>query len=316
MKNALRKGVFVLSIDTELAWGSVHGGKLHDREQLFRRTRACISNLIKLLVKHQIHATWAVVGHLFLQQCNPVDGIKHPDIIRPNYQWFPHDWFSPDPCSTIQQAPLWYGRDIIEQIQNCPITQEIGCHSFSHIRIGETGCSRECFASELEACRREATSFGLKLQSFVFPRNSIAHLEVLSRAGYICYRGVTPSWYENLPWFFPRIGRQLTYLLPISPPVVLPQKVAGIWNLPASFFYPVRKRVEKAKQGLRQASKKQRIFHLWFHPFNLASDPHGLLADLDTIFSEVCRYRDQGLLQNLTMKDLALSLDEEHQIKD
>jgi hypothetical protein len=100
--------------------------------------------------------------------------------------------------------------------------------------------------------------------------------------------------------------------------VALPWKENGLLNLPASLFYPVtykwlakifgQSRVSNAKKGIRQAAKKRRIFHLWFHPFNLAADPEGLFNDIETIFTEVCRYRDAGRLDNLTMGDMALSL--------
>lgn len=317
MEITLKRGVFILSVDTELAWGSVHGGSYLRREALFQQTRPCITRLLKLLEKYHIHATWAIIGHLFLERCQLVNGVKHPEIIRPKYSWFPDDWYLPDPCSSLQEAPLWYGRDIIEQIRNCAVPQEIGCHTFSHVRIGEPGCSRECFASELNACRVEAEKLGLNLQSFVFPRNSIDHLDVLAGAGFLTYRGVTNRWYERLPGILSRICRRLFYYLPIAPTVVLPQRENGLWNLPASFFYPVtyrwqtkipgQSRVYKVKQGLRQAVNKRRIFHMWFHPFNLASDPDGLLGDLETIFAEVCRYRDAGQLDNLTMGELAHS---------
>ena len=318
MDISLNKGIFLLSIDTELAWGSVHGGNYAKREILFKQSRHCISRLIKLLEKYQIHATWAIVGHLFLEKCQPINGIKHPEIIRPTYSWYTNDWFDPDPCSRIEEAPFWYGRDIVEQIRNCEVSQEIGCHTFSHVRIGESGCSRECFATELHACRVEAEKLGLNLQSFVFPRNSIRYLDVLSEAGFLTYRGVPSIWYERLPGLLSRICRRLNYYLPFPPPVAPPQRENGLLNLPASLFYPVtykwpaqilgQSRVSQAKRGLRQAVKRRLLFHLWFHPYNLAEDPDGLISDLEPIFAEVCRYREAGWLDNLTMGDLARSL--------
>jgi hypothetical protein len=318
LSGPLKRGVFTLSLDTELAWGSAHGSRLKEREPLFRQTRECIARLLKLLEKYQIHATWAVVGHLFLERCQPVNGIKHPDIIRPKYGWFPDDWFLPDPCSSVKDAPIWYGSDIIRQIINCPVSQEVGCHTFSHVRVGEPGCSRECFASELRACRAEADKLDLSLQSFVFPRNSIGHLDVLAENGFAAYRGNTVRWYERLPGITSKISHLLDGILPVPPPVVMPQRDGNLWNLPASYFYPpadgwwgilpAALRAGKAKQGLRKAVKQQRIFHLWFHPFNLASNPDKLLEGLEAVFAEVCSYRDAGSLDNLTMGELARNL--------
>jgi hypothetical protein len=39
--------------------------------------------------------------------------------------------------------------------------------------VGDPGCSRECFASELHACRTEVKNLGLTLRSLVFPNNSV-----------------------------------------------------------------------------------------------------------------------------------------------
>lgn len=318
MKSPLPRSVFVLSLDEELAWGSVHGGSLPRRAALFDQTRSCITRLLKLLEKYEIHATWALVGHLFLEECRPVNGTKHPEIVRPEYPWFPDDWFLPDPCSRLEDAPIWYGRDIVEQIKNCRVTQEIGCHTFSHVRVGEPGCSRECFASELSACRVEAEKLGLNLRSFVFPRNSVGYLDILAGAGFLAYRGVAPGMSERLPGIAGRICRQLGYLLPFAPPAVLPERENGLWNLPASYFYPSSPRwwtvvsgllrLYKVKKGLEKAVKKYSIFHLWFHPFNLAARPDKLFTELEAIFADVSRYRNAGSLDNLTMGELALRM--------
>jgi hypothetical protein len=318
MNSSLKRGVFVLSLDTELAWGSAHEGSLTQREAIFQQTRHCISRLLVLMEKYQIHATWALIGHLFLDHCQPVNGIKHPEIIRPQYTWYPDDWFLSDPCSSLGDAPIWYGRDIVQQIQNCKVNQEIGCHTFSHVQVGKPGCSRECFASELHACRVEAEKFGLNLQSFVFPHNSIGYLDVLADAGFIAYRGVAPTLFERLPGITKRICQQLGRVFPFTPPVLLPRRENGLWNLPASYFFPSNyrwwqpafgiTRVYKVKRGLRKAVKKQSAFHLWFHPFNLAIQPDKLLSELEVIFAEICRYRDAGQMDNLTMGELAHSL--------
>ena len=174
----LQRGAFILSLDVELAWGSVHRNKLAQREKYFVETRSNIQRLLKILERYQIHATWAVIGHLFLDRCLPVNGINHPEIIRPINQ-DGEDWFLQDPCSTLQDSPIWYGSDIIQQIVNCSVHQEIGCHTFSHVQAGGPGCGPECFDSELRACRVEAEKLKLELKSFVFPRNEIGYLDIL-----------------------------------------------------------------------------------------------------------------------------------------
>jgi peptidoglycan/xylan/chitin deacetylase (PgdA/CDA1 family) len=141
---------------------------LSQRIDLFNATRSCITEIIKLLEQHQIHATWAIVGHLFLDECQAVGCIKHPEIIRPQYHWHSNDWFTCDPCTNLVKDPLWYGSDIVRQILSCKVKQEIGCHTFSHVIVGDAGCSSSCFNSELHACLQAASKLEINLRSFVF----------------------------------------------------------------------------------------------------------------------------------------------------
>lgn len=318
MDNLLKQGVFIFSLDTELAWGSVYRGHLAQREVLFKQTRSCITRLLALFEKYQIHATWAVVGHLFLDHCEPVNGIKHPEIIRPKYSWFPDDWFLPDPCSNFEYAPFWYGRDIVQQILDCKVKQEIGCHSFSHISAKDPGCSRACFDSEISACQAEAKKLGITLESFVYPGNKINYLNVLSEHGFLTYRGFAPDNWNRWPRILTKLYFQLRYFYPIPPPLVLPIEENGIWNLPMSYYYPTTypwkrlvqgmSRVYTVKQSLKRAAKKRRMFHLWFHPFELARNPDKIFREMESIFVTVCSLREKGLLENPTMRELAHTL--------
>ena len=328
MNDALERGAFIVSIDTELAWGTVHNNQFERRQTQYQLTRRAIGQLLKLLERFNIQATWAVVGHLFLEECHATNGVKHPEILRPKYPWFSGDWFNADPCTSLEAAPIWYGRDIVEQILGCKVPQEIGCHTFSHIIVGDPGCSRESIASELRVCCLEAERLGLVLKSFVFPRNSVGHFDVLAEAGFTAFRGPAPSWFRHMPGIASRIGHLLDNLLPLSPPVVLPHMEAGLWNLPASYYYPptdrwwglipIPLRVYKVRRGLRQAVKQRRLMHMWFHEFNLATDTERLLHGLEDIFAEVSQYREAGLLDNPTIGELAhaLQLQKEQEVKE
>ena len=114
------------------------------------------------------------------------------------------------------------------------------------------------------------------------------------------------------------MARLLDSLAPWPPPVTYPKKDGMLWDIPASYFYPhrdawakiipLRVSAQKARLGLDRAVGHRSMFHLWFHPFNLASDPDTLLNGLQTIFSRVNTLRSEGALANLTMADLAASL--------
>ena len=126
----LDRAAFLVSIDTEMAWGLNHRP---DTEYRYDSERAHLAQLLELFDRHEIPATWAIVGHLMLDSCKSVDGIKHPEIVRPTYDWFPGDWFADDPCCRSADAPDWYAPDLIELIGSATTRQEIASHGFSHM---------------------------------------------------------------------------------------------------------------------------------------------------------------------------------------
>jgi hypothetical protein len=318
----MNKGVFVLSLDTELAWGTRFDEKLLISNQYYyERTRESIQKLLALFERYNISATWAFVGHLFLSECEPTNNVKHPEIVRPQYNWLKSDWFSIDPCTNVKDDPIWYGKDILEAVKSCKIHQEIGCHTFSHIIAGYPGYSRECLDSELKMCQSLAIPNNIVLRSFVFPKNREEYIDILANNGFTCYRGKEPNWYN----VFPDIIQKFLYftdsfLFFTTPPLIVPTK-DKIWNIQGSYFYghcdglaklsPVSFRVSKIKRGIYKAAKEAKVFHLWFHPCNLATNPDKLIAGLDDIFSYVLKLTNQGILNNLTMGKLEEKMENE-----
>lgn len=296
----LKKGAFVLSLDFELAWGT-RGAEYLKSDYL--NTRQMIARLLELFAKYDIKATWATVGHLFLDSCN-----SHLEIMSPA------GWFDVDPHSHLQSDPIWYGKDIVDRILSCPVKQEIGCHTFSHVVADDPACTPEWFRSELVACKNLAASRGLELMSFVYPKNHVAHTTILKEQGFSVYRAPDDNWYAGLSGIFKRLAHVLDnyLLLPARP--VLPKKQDGLISLPGSYFYPhargwakylpVSFRVSKVMRGINRAVKDKKVFHLWFHPFNLASNPDELLRGLDRIFARVAELKRQGLIDQVMMGEI------------
>ncbi len=316
---ALARGVFTLSLDFELIWGYL------DLEPPFAFRAACereraqvIERLLALLCEFGVSATWCVVGHLLLERCAAVEGRKHPDLPRPQHAWCRRDWYALDPGADEQSQPLFYARSLVEKIQAARPRQEIGCHTFSHVIFGDAGCAREVAVAEVRESLRLARELGIEMRSFVFPRNQAGHLEVLREFGFSCYRGVEPQWYRTAGWplAVQRLAHGGSALVAGTPPVSLPQRDAsGLWNLPASMLYfpmhgwrrlvPVSRRVRRAQRGLDAAAQQGRVFHLWFHPTNLADGTEAMFTGLRAILAHAERLRSRGELEFLSMGELA-----------
>ncbi len=311
----------MLSLDTEMAWGTLHNRGFGTRAHLFDGTRDVVRRLLALHEEFEIEATWATVGALFLDGYKPAaEGIhadvKHPELIRPNYSWLKDDWLDPVPNGDIYSAPHWYGADLVREIADCRTPQEIASHTFSHLLVDAEGCSRESFDTDLKACVSVAKDWGIELKSLVFPRNGIAHLDVPKANGFTSFRGnVSAPWQNWFPGPLGRAARGFQWTLPVPPLTTRPRIVEGMWDFPATTLYlhregfagriPVGFRVDRVKRGIRQAINRGELFHLYFHPFNLATDPDRLLNGLRKIYRVVADERDKGRLENLTMEQHA-----------
>ncbi len=315
MSMALERGAFTLSLDFELIWGTqdLFGPEAFRKACLFERQRI-IDDLLSLLDEFEIPATWCIVGHLFLDAC---DG-KHTELKRPAHGWLRQDWFHNDPGGRENDQSVFLGKSLIEKILACSTRQEIGFHSFSHVVWGDSGCSREVAESEMHACVQAAAWTGSRPVSFVFPRNRVGHLDVLAQNGIRAFRGPGPRWYEQdeNPGALGRLAHLLEVAAGTPGPTVLPVATAeGLVNLAGSMIYlpahgirgliPVERRVRRAVKGLKRASEQRRVFHLWFHPTNLADCYQPMIAGLRRILDKVRSLRDAGRLDTRPMGSFA-----------
>lgn len=318
MTLALPTGVFTISLDFELIWGTRdYGGTELFRRQCELERSVIIDRLLELFVRYGISATWCIVGHLFLDRCSTVGGRKHADALPDQ----PHpelaSWFDDDPASTEADAPIFYGRSIVEKIRRCSVPQEIGSHSFAHMIFDAPYASREAAVRDVAKCVETAAEQGLRLRSFVYPRNSVGHTDVLRDHGFTSYRGPEPQWYETP--LLPRAIRRLAHLGSViaasTPPVVMPVDDGGIWNIPGSAillpmhgvrrYIPASRRSARAIKGIDRAARERRIFHLWFHPTNLADEMDRMFGALEAILKHVAALRDEGVVAVRTMEQLA-----------
>jgi peptidoglycan/xylan/chitin deacetylase (PgdA/CDA1 family) len=306
-------GVFAITFDTELIWGSFDHVSPGDFERRYPDVRGTVDAILALLEHYEIQATWAVVGHLFLGGCRrDANGLAHPRLVRPVQSWRRGDWYATDPCTDRIRDPLWYGDDLLDGLRAARPAHEIGCHSFGHALYGDPAMTREAVRSDLDECIAVAAARGIRLQSFVFPRNREGHHDLLLEAGFRVYRGADPTWHAALGGPAGRVMRLVDQAAGMSPPVSRPyQRLPGLWNVPGSTLLMehagLRRivsrsaRLRKVRRGLRLAAATGGVFHLWTHPFNLAGDRRFMLSTLDAILRDVSDARSRGLVAVRTM---------------
>ncbi len=308
---ALDQGVFVLSLDLELAWGTRRRQWADIVGPDLDGTRRAIDGLLELFHQYELSATWVVVGAMF------IGGAKR-------HRWLADSQYDDVPLGDCRSQPRWYAEDILEKIRSVDPPQDIGCHTLTHMFVQDTDQCRQQFDLELQRSVELFGELGLPApKSFIYPKHFMAHFDLLSKHGIECYRGPEAGWFEHLPTKAMRAaGRFASARLRQTPSVGLPLRSPdGLWVIPSSQFYPsfrsvgkwvsVADRVAKAIKGLDAAARCKGIYHLWTHPFNLGLRTDELLQGLDQIFSHAASLRQQGLLENRSMAALASVLQDQ-----
>jgi len=252
------KGALCFSADLELAW-SWRYSKPYPRLSMAKKDRENLPVILRVFDQHNIPITFATVGHLFLECCerDPRNGLPHPNMPRPlcyfenEYaKWERGDWYQHDPCTNVEENPLWYAPDLIHKILGSEVKHEIGTHSFSHIDFSSTSCLHDLALKELQECIKVMRSYRLKPRSITFPYNFEGHFDVLNRMGIIAFRGYYGA-----------------------PKIQYPKKTnEGLWDIHQSLLFnplPHVDYVRKCKQLIDDAVRNTGVFHVYFHPSEL-----------------------------------------------
>jgi hypothetical protein len=307
----IKKGYFLFSLDTELAWGHYDCFQENMFSKNGRKERQAVHRLLEIFDEFNITATWAVVGHLFYEKCEKCD-------ICPIMEW-------KDKHPSFEQIyetdnSLWYGMDVIDLLLTNGFRHEIAFHGYTHKIFTEDSMTKQEANIEIQEWQRIASRKNIIPYSAVFPRNRVGHLLAFKEAGYICYRGdeLHPKDYK-----IPLLGKVLNLVdlvLQIRTPQVYELKVdgTGLINLPSSrWLFGMNHKIEavfdafnlhllrirKMVKAVKIAAREGKIIHIWAHPeeFKTEKDFEKLRFLLSFVSEEV----KKGTLQSIGMADLA-----------
>jgi peptidoglycan/xylan/chitin deacetylase (PgdA/CDA1 family) len=287
------RGALCISIDLELGWGIWDRPSADYFDRCAERETAIVDGMLALFAKHDVAATWAVVGRL-------LDRTDAP------------------PARTAHGDRIWYAPALIDAIRAATPAQDIGSHGYAHLYFREA--ARDALEADLAAVRRIHDEHAIDLVSFVFPRNQVDHVDLLVAAGVRVFRSVDVGWHTAVRDRLGRIPGRIANLgdkiVPIAPAAVVPVVHAGgIVELPSSMLLMSRNglrrlvhpeiAVIKARRGLAAARRDGGVFHLWFHPSNFYYETETQLGVLDRILTAAAAMRDRGELDIKPMRGYA-----------
>jgi peptidoglycan/xylan/chitin deacetylase (PgdA/CDA1 family) len=177
-------------------------------------------------------------------------------------------------------------------VQDSGIDHEIGLHSYAHQPFDDMIKSE--VRDDVSAGQQILSEYGIEPESFVFPQNRIAHLDVLAASGIRTYRDKLDN------GWLPSVVRQFV------PPTVSPsESQTDIVAFPGSLFiadpiYPSSLTRLRAIAGIQKAIITDRIIHFWLHPHNIITNPP-VLDGLTDIFERIAAHRRAGEIEVATM---------------
>jgi len=287
---------FILSLDCEGKWGVADRlNGTHQRLFTTQGLRSAYSELLKLLDGYSIPATFAFVG-LFGEPANGsrsvlelLDGLaeRAPEYLGPA-------------CAEIKSgADGWNAPWAVEAVGSSKTAHEIALHGLTHVPWTSID---DAFARMELSLARELTCATKAAKTFVFPRNAVAHVDLLGAAGLEGYRTA------RRPMSRP-MSLMSEFNVLAAPDGDLPLNVDGAVPIPAGRFVNARAGLRNVvptfvsrsrfRHMLDRAERSASVVHLWMHPENLLAAPRTLDL-LKSMLGEVASRRDSGRCRVLT----------------
>lgn len=130
---------------------------------------------------------------------------------------------------------------VLRLLLKSSVKHDIGAHGYSHRKFAEI--SRNEAENELNMISAGMEKLGIVPRSFVFPLGSVAHLDLLKRYGYKCYRGCGS--FKN--------------------DCMCIEKQGQIYNVHPSLYLNQGTRSIFLKNILDISISRKLPFHVWFH---------------------------------------------------
>jgi peptidoglycan/xylan/chitin deacetylase (PgdA/CDA1 family) len=134
---------------------------------------------------------------------------------------------------------------VLEVLLRSAVKHDIGAHGYYHREFTDLTSSEA--EKELRMISAGLNKFGVVPKSFVFPKNSVAHLDLLRKHGYRCYRDRGGG-----------IMKDRMYI----------ERKDELYDIHPSLYLDDGTRLGFLKRMLDVAVAKKLPFHVWFHPWS------------------------------------------------
>lgn len=314
-------GSFIISLDFELRWGVRDNDNVNDYIPNLIGAREVIPKMISLFDQYQVRSTFATVGFLFfadkeeLMQNLPKRLPDYRNKRRSPYG----DYMNNMVGQNEQEDPQHFASSIIQQINSTKL-HEIASHTFSHYYCWEEGQDVLSFKLDLEKSINVAKEkFNIEIKSIVFPRNEFPseYLSICSELGVTAVRGIPKRFYSKnlsvagkliryIDNYVNMLGLNTTRyeeVFETFPCNVIGNRMLKPYSRRFSLFESLK--MKRIKNEMSFAAKKNRVYHLWWHPHNFGVNQEDNLKNLERLLQHYQYLNKTFDFQSETINSLA-----------
>jgi len=252
-KMQLEKGMFIISVDVDVGsreLGVVNKGK-ND------------ANVSRHMSEYQVGEIEEVAVPLFVETFNDFE--------------IPVTFAVRGQLTEVQDS-------VLELVLKSSVKHDIGAHGYYHREF--TNLSRDEAENELNMISAGMKKFGITPRSFVFPKNGVAHLDLLERYGYTCYRS------------YGDFMNDCMYI----------EKQGQLYNIHPSLYLDQGAKLTFLKKILNISISKKLPFHVWFHLWRDFGDTKSSIkSSIRKLFFPLLNYAEEKERNNLLSFETMLS---------
>jgi peptidoglycan/xylan/chitin deacetylase (PgdA/CDA1 family) len=181
---------------------------------------------------------------------------------------------------------LDHPNDALFPLLSTSVQHDIGAHGYSHIRFKVM--SSEQAQNELKKVTTAMKRYNQFPKSFVFPKNSIAHLDLLSKYGFRSYRGYGGILHDSL--YIENHGK--------------------LWDVHPSLFIDSQSTYKLTRMILKTSMRRKLPLHLWFHMWNFGNTSESIQRKITNYFQPLLQYAHlQALKGNLDIETMTSAVE-------
>lgn len=313
---SMMQGAFIISLDFEMMWGVLDKRDIENYGANVLEGKRNISKLLALMKKYNIRSSFASVGMLFHKNYEELK--KEIPMIKPSYEnkaYSNYSYIEKNIITKNNYNKYFSAVDVLSEIKNKG--QDIECHTYSHFYCLEEGQTKKEFEADLKIFHKVNKYSNSK--AIIFPRNQYSreYLDACYNNGFRVFRGTEKDLFhktgsQKKEQFWRRSVRFLDSFVNLTGHhCYLPEMECGMINIrasrffrpPSNFSFLEKFKVNRIKKQMRFAAKHNRIFHLWWHPHNMGSNPSLFLNQLEDIFIYYTYLNEKYNMRSYSLQD-------------